>query len=95
MIEALLTVGTRGAAQHALPAPKLVSGKWTGTMNLTEPQAELRPGAGAPRARCRRADGSLPPARAQKIFITYGEHDMAENIVHLRAGAHARRAARA
>src|SRR6201996_4343324 len=60
---------------------KLVSGQWTGTMNLTEPQA----GSDLAMVRSRaepQADGSYK-VFGTKIFITYGEHDMAENIVHL------------
>ncbi|MYZ48813.1 acyl-CoA dehydrogenase [Propylenella binzhouense] len=64
-----------------LYAPKLASGEWTGTMNLTEPQAGSDLGALATRAE-RAADGSYR-IFGQKIFITYGEHDMAGNIVHL------------
>jgi alkylation response protein AidB-like acyl-CoA dehydrogenase len=78
-IEALLTAGSD--AQKATYIPPMIEGRWTGTMNLTEPQAG--------------SDLSLVRARAEpqpdgtykifgtKIFITYGEHDMAENIVHL------------
>jgi len=78
-IEALLTAGT--PEQQAAYIPKMVDGTWTGTMNLTEPQAG--------------SDLSLVRTRAEpqpdgtwrlfgtKIYITYGEHDMADNIVHL------------
>src|SRR3989441_2858372 len=77
-IEALLLRGSPELQRRYLP--KMVEGSWTGTMNLTEPQAG--------------SDLSLPRTRAdrqgdhflisgQKIFITYGEHDMSENIVHL------------
>ncbi|TSE20426.1 3-methylmercaptopropionyl-CoA dehydrogenase [Tepidimonas alkaliphilus] len=78
-IEALLTAGSD--AQKATYIPPMIEGRWTGTMNLTEPQAG--------------SDLSLVRARAEpqpdgtyrifgtKIFITYGEHDMADNIVHL------------
>jgi alkylation response protein AidB-like acyl-CoA dehydrogenase len=78
-IEALSLHGT--ARQKAIFLPRLVSGAWTGTMNLTEPQAG--------------SDLSLVQARAepdgeggyrltgQKIYITWGDHDLAENIVHL------------
>ena len=78
-IEAILLTGTE--QQRATYLPNMVSAKWTGTMNLTEPQAG--------------SDLSLVRARAvpqpdasyrisgQKIFITWGEHDMAENLVHL------------
>jgi 3-(methylthio)propanoyl-CoA dehydrogenase len=60
---------------------KMVSGEWTGTMNLTEPQAGSDVGALTSKA-VPAADGSWR-IFGQKIFITYGEHDMADNIVHL------------
>ncbi|MFM7505693.1 MAG: acyl-CoA dehydrogenase [Rubrivivax sp.] len=78
-VEALLTAGT--PEQQALYLPRLIDGSWTGTMNLTEPQAG--------------SDLSLVRTRAEpqpdgtyrlfgtKIYITWGEHDMADNIVHL------------
>jgi hypothetical protein len=78
-IEALLTAGSDEL--QAIYLEKMISGEWTGTMNLTEPQAG--------------SDLSLVRSRAEpqpdgtykifgtKIFITYGEHDMAKNIVHL------------
>ncbi|MFN9449109.1 MAG: acyl-CoA dehydrogenase [Rubrivivax sp.] len=78
-VEALLTAGTEDQQQTYIP--KMLDGTWTGSMNLTEPQAG--------------SDLSLVRTRAEpqpdgtyrlfgtKIFITYGEHDMAENIVHL------------
>ena len=59
--------------------PRLVSGEWTGTMNLTEPHAGSD--VGALRTRAVR-DGDRYRITGQKIFITWGEHDMAENIVH-------------
>ena len=59
----------------------MISGQWTGTMNLTEPQAGSDLSRWCARGRARRRP--LPHLAAQKIFITYGEHDMAENIVHL------------
>src|SRR5882757_548342 len=78
-IEALLTAGT--PEQQALYLPKMISGEWTGTMNLTEPQA------GSDLALVRTRAEPLPDGTYKifgtKIFITYGEHDMAENIVHL------------
>ncbi|MCU0830854.1 MAG: acyl-CoA dehydrogenase [Rhizobiaceae bacterium] len=61
--------------------PKLVSGEWTGTMNLTEPQAGSD--LNALRARAERAADGSYRIFGQKIYITYGEHDMAENICHL------------
>ncbi|TDN61518.1 acyl-CoA dehydrogenase [Paraburkholderia sp. BL10I2N1] len=78
-IEALLTAGTE--AQKQTYVPKLISGEWTGTMNLTEPQA----GSDLALVRTRaepQGDGSYR-LFGTKIFITWGEHDMAENIVHL------------
>jgi len=61
--------------------PKLVSGEWTGTMNLTEPQAGSDLSAVRSRAEPR-GDGTYR-LFGQKIFITYGEHDLTDNIVHL------------
>src|SRR5262245_60165729 len=60
--------------------PKLVSGEWMGTMQLTEPQAGSDVGALRTRAE-RTADGSYR-ITGQKIFITYGEHDLTDNIIH-------------
>ncbi|MBD1547670.1 acyl-CoA dehydrogenase [Roseibium aggregatum] len=60
---------------------KLVSGEWMGTMNLTEPQAGSD--LNALRARAERADDGTYRIFGQKIFITYGEHDLTDNIVHL------------
>ncbi|MFT3721746.1 acyl-CoA dehydrogenase [Pseudorhodoferax sp.] len=78
-IEALLTAGSDEL--QATYLEKLVSGEWTGTMNLTEPQA------GSDLALVRTRAEPLPDGRYKlfgtKIFITYGEHDMADNIVHL------------
>ena len=59
---------------------KLISGEWTGTMQLTEPQAGSDVGALRTRAE-RAADGSYR-IKGTKIFITYGDHDMTDNIVH-------------
>jgi alkylation response protein AidB-like acyl-CoA dehydrogenase len=67
--------------QKNLWLPKLVSGEWAGTMNLTEPAAGSDVGAVATRAE-RRDDGTYR-IHGQKIFITYGEHEMTDNIVHL------------
>ena len=78
-IEALLTAGSDELKATYLE--NLVSGTWTGTMNLTEPQA----GSDLAMVRTRaepQADGTYK-VFGTKIFITYGEHDMAENIVHL------------
>lgn len=79
VIEALLTVGTD--EQRRRYVPNLIGGKWTGTMNLTEPQAGSDLAQIATRA-VRQEDGTYR-ITGQKIFITYGEHDLAENIVHL------------
>ncbi|QDZ27127.1 acyl-CoA dehydrogenase [Noviherbaspirillum sp. UKPF54] len=78
-VEALLTAA--GDELKATYLPKLVSGEWTGTMNLTEPGAGSDLAAVQTRA-VRQPDGSYRVS-GQKIFITYGEHDFAENIVHL------------
>jgi alkylation response protein AidB-like acyl-CoA dehydrogenase len=78
-IEALLTAGTE--AQKQTYVPRLISGEWTGTMNLTEPQA----GSDLALVRTRaepQGDGSFK-LFGTKIFITWGEHDMAKNIAHL------------
>jgi 3-(methylthio)propanoyl-CoA dehydrogenase len=83
----MLTQGAVEALQHfgspqqkSLYLPRMVSGEWTGTMNLTEPQA------GSDLAQVRtRAVPAGPNYRiyGQKIFITYGEHDLTDNIVHM------------
>ena len=78
-IEALLTAASAELRQKF--APKLISGQWTGTMNLTEPQAGSDLAAVRTRAEPQ-SDGTYK-VFGTKIFITYGEHDMAENIVHL------------
>ena len=78
-IEALLTAGSDEQKQTFLP--NMLSGKWTGSMNLTEPQA----GSDLSLVRTRaepQPDGTYK-LFGTKIFITWGEHDMAENIVHL------------
>jgi 3-(methylthio)propanoyl-CoA dehydrogenase len=78
-IEALLTAGTD--EQKNTFIPKMIEGAWTGTMNLTEPQA----GSDLSLVRTRaepQPDGSYK-LFGTKIYITYGEHDMADNIVHL------------
>ncbi|HEX4333120.1 MAG TPA: acyl-CoA dehydrogenase [Usitatibacter sp.] len=84
----MLTQGAIEAISHVGPdalrnrfLPNMVSGKWTGTMNLTEPQA----GSDLSLVRTRatpQADGTYR-LKGQKIFITYGEHDYTDNIVHL------------
>ena len=78
-IEAFLHFGD--AEQKRRYLPKMVSGEWTATMNLTEPQAGSDVGALTTRA-VPRGDGAYA-ITGQKIFITYGDHDMAEQIVHL------------
>ncbi len=84
----MLTAGAIDAIeQHGAPdqkglyLAKLISGEWTGTMNLTEPQAGSDLGALTTKA-IPRADGSYA-ITGQKIFITWGEHDLTPNIVHL------------
>lgn len=86
-----LPVLTQGAADaleahgsealKALYLPKMVSGEWTGTMNLTEPQAGSD--LGLMRSRAEPAGDGTYRIFGQKIFITYGEHDLADNIIHL------------
>ncbi len=84
----LLTAGAVDALQaHGSEAlqrvflPKLVSGEWTGTMNLTEPQAGSD--LAALRSKAERAGDGTYRITGQKIYITYGEHDLTENIAHL------------
>src|SRR3989440_1049772 len=77
-IEALLLRGSPELQKRYLP--KMVEGRWTGTMNLTEPQAGSDLSLVRTKAE-RQGDHYL--ISGQKIFITYGEHDMSENIVHL------------
>ena len=78
VLEALKLIGT--AEQKALYLPKLTAGTWAGTMNLTEPQA----GSDLSAVRTRAVpEGDHYRLHGTKIFITWGEHDMAENIVHL------------
>ncbi|MEM6488787.1 MAG: acyl-CoA dehydrogenase family protein [Pseudomonadota bacterium] len=84
----LLSQGQIEAIEHhaseglkALYLPPLVAGRWTGTMNLTEPQAGSD--VGALRAKATpNADGSYA-VTGQKIWISWGDHDMAENVIHL------------
>lgn len=78
-IEALLVAGSQKQKEQYIP--KMISGEWTGTMNLTEPQA----GSDLAMVRSKavpQGDGTYRIS-GQKIYITYGEHDMADNIVHL------------
>jgi len=77
-IEALLLRGSDSLKKAYLP--NMVEGKWTGTMNLTEPQAGSD--LALVRTKAERS-GDHYLISGQKIFITYGEHDLAENIVHL------------
>lgn len=84
----LLSQGQIEALEHhasdeikALYLPPLIAGRWTGTMNLTEPQAGSDVGAVRTRA-IPRPDGTFE-ITGQKIYITYGDHDMAENVCHL------------
>ncbi|MDP1684398.1 acyl-CoA dehydrogenase [Hydrogenophaga sp.] len=78
-IEALITAGSDEL--KAIYLEKLVSGQWTGTMNLTEPQAGSD--LAAVRSRAEPQPDGTYKVFGTKIYITYGEHDMAENIVHL------------
>ncbi len=78
-IEAVATHGSE--ALKATYLPKLVSGEWTGTMNLTEPHAGSD--LGVLKARAERRDDGSYGIFGQKIFITWGEHDVADNIIHL------------
>lgn len=77
-IEALQMHGTE--RQKALYLPKLMSGEWTGSMQLTEPHA----GTDLSQLRCKAVrDGDRYRLFGQKIFITWGDHDMTDNILHL------------
>ena len=78
-VEALETHGSDD--QKATYLSKMVTGEWTGTMNLTEPQAGSDLSAVKTKA-VRQEDGSYK-ITGQKIYITYGEHDLAENIIHM------------
>ncbi len=78
-IEAIELRGTH--RQKAAYLPKMVSGEWTGTMNLTEPQAGSD--LAAVRTRAEPTGDGRYKLEGQKIFITYGEHDLAENIIHM------------
>jgi alkylation response protein AidB-like acyl-CoA dehydrogenase len=77
-VNALSLYGTE--KQKAYYLPKMVAGEWTGTMNLTEPQAGSDLAAIRTKAT---PDGDKFRLSGQKIFITYGDHDMTDNIVHL------------
>jgi alkylation response protein AidB-like acyl-CoA dehydrogenase len=76
--EALILRGSEG--QKKLYLPRMIAGTWTGTMNLTEPQAGTD--LALVRTKATR-EGDHYRVSGQKIFITYGEHDLTENIVHL------------
>ena len=77
-IEAIAHCGS--PAQQAAFLPKMIDGEWSGTMNLTEPQA----GSDLAQVRTRAVPaGDSYRLFGQKIFITYGEHDLTENIIHL------------
>ena len=78
-IEALLNYGDDEQKQTYLP--KMVTGEWAGTMNLTEPHAGSDVGALTTKA-VKRDDGTYAIS-GQKIFITFGDHDLSEQIVHL------------
>ncbi|HEX8571228.1 MAG TPA: acyl-CoA dehydrogenase [Allosphingosinicella sp.] len=78
-VEALRHHGS--AEMQAQWLPKLVTGEWTGTMNLTEPQAGSD--VGALKTRAEPAGDGTWRIKGQKIFITFGDHDLADNIVHL------------
>ena len=78
-VEALTAHGSEELDRVFLP--KLVSGEWTASMQLTEPQAGSD--VGALRTKAERAGDGSYRITGQKIFITYGEHDLTDNIVHL------------
>jgi acyl-CoA dehydrogenase len=87
-LKPLLTQGQIEALEHhasdelkALYLPKLISGEWSGTMNLTEPQAGSDVGALRSKAEPK-GDGSYA-VTGQKIFITWGDSDMVANVCHL------------
>jgi alkylation response protein AidB-like acyl-CoA dehydrogenase len=84
----MLSVGAVEALRHhgseelrRLWLPRLITGEWTGTMNLTEPQAGSD--VGAIKTRAEPVGDGTYRIKGQKIFITYGEHDLAPNIAHL------------
>ena len=78
-VDALIHHGSDALKRTYLP--KLVSGEWMGTMQLTEPQAGSD--VGALRSKAERAPDGTYRITGQKIFITYGEHDFTDNIIHL------------
>ena len=78
-IKAITAHGSDEQKQYYLE--KLISGEWTGTMNLTEPQAGSD--LGLLRTKAEKQSNGTYKISGQKIFITYGEHDFTENIIHL------------
>ncbi|NLV55361.1 MAG: acyl-CoA dehydrogenase [Acidimicrobiales bacterium] len=78
-IDAILHHGTEEQREKYLP--RMVSGEWSGTMNLTE--ADAGSDVGALRARAVRQDDGTYRITGQKIFISFGEHDLTSNIIHL------------
>ncbi len=78
-VKAILNAGTDWQKKTYLP--KMVSGAWTGTMNLTEPQSGSD--LSGLRTKAEPIGGGRYKISGQKIFITYGDHDMTDNIVHL------------
>jgi alkylation response protein AidB-like acyl-CoA dehydrogenase len=78
-IEAILAHGSD--EQKAEYLPNMISGEWTGTMNLTEPHAGSD--LGLLRTKADKQDDGTYKISGQKIWITYGEHDLADNIIHL------------
>ncbi|MGE0211392.1 MAG: acyl-CoA dehydrogenase [Parvibaculaceae bacterium] len=78
-VDALAAHGSEALKETYLP--KMVSGEWTGTMNLTEPQAGSD--LGSLKTKAERAGDGTYRITGTKIFITYGEHDLTQNIVHL------------
>jgi len=77
-VDALAVYGAEDLKRSYLP--KLISGQWMGTMQLTEPQAGSD--VGALRTKAERAGDGTYRLTGQKIFITYGEHDLTDNIIH-------------
>lgn len=78
-VEAILAHGSDEQKEKYLP--NLISGEWTGTMNLTEPHAGSD--LGLLRTKADKQDDGTYKISGQKIWITYGEHDLADNIIHL------------
>lgn len=78
-VEAILHHGSDAQKEEYLA--KLISGEWTGTMNLTEPQAGSD--IGVLKSKAEKQDDGTYKISGQKIYITYGDHDLADNIIHL------------